>query len=140
MLFLLRELQLITVLLLISYTSGSTWFISLKLCVGFSIFDSVSFLLTLYFYSTKSMDSLTLKRYNSFQNKNNRKAVLLPDLWFLSCNRKFENSMISTWVGAPKKKAEAFKLRKSKFLVRYFFEFIPLLINCSFLFLTYLFL
>ena len=142
MLFLLRELQLITVLLLISYTSGSTWFISLKLCVGFSIFDSVSFLLTLYFYSTKSMDSLTLKRYNSFQNKNNRKAVLLPDFWFLTCNRKFENSMISTWVGAPKNclGEEAFKLRKSKLLVRYFFEFIPLIINCSFLFLTYLFL
>ena len=26
--------------------------------------------------------------------------VLLPDLWFLSCNKKFENSMISAWVEA----------------------------------------
>ena len=45
--FFYHELQLITVLLLIrySYTSWSTWFITLKLCVGFSIFNSVSFLL-----------------------------------------------------------------------------------------------
>ena len=27
-------------------------------------------------------------------------TVLLPDLWFLSCNKKFENSMISKGVGA----------------------------------------
>ena len=42
-----RELQLIIVLLLIcdSYMSWRTWFISLKLCVEFSIFNSVSFLL-----------------------------------------------------------------------------------------------
>ena len=32
-------------------------------------------LLTLYFCSTKSMDSLTLKRHNFFQNQNNRKAT-----------------------------------------------------------------
>ena len=36
-------------------------FVSLKLCMGFSIFDSVLFLL-------KFMDSLTLKRNNSFQD------------------------------------------------------------------------
>ena len=28
-------------------------------------------------------------------------TVLLPDLWFLSCNKKFWNSMISARVGAP---------------------------------------
>ena len=39
------------------------------------IFDSVSFLLKFIFLFTKSMDSLTLKRHNSFQNKNNRKAT-----------------------------------------------------------------
>ena len=46
--FLFDELQLITVLLLIcnSYMSWSTMFVSLKQrCVGFSIFNSVSFLL-----------------------------------------------------------------------------------------------
>ena len=32
-------------------------------------------LLTFYFCSTKSMDSLTLKRHNFFQNQNNRKAT-----------------------------------------------------------------
>ena len=50
-----RELQLIIVLLLIcdSYMSWSTRFISLKLCVGFSIFDSVSFLLKFIFLFNK---------------------------------------------------------------------------------------
>ena len=33
-----------------------------------------SFLLK-FFFSTKSMDSLTLKRHNSFKNKNNRKVT-----------------------------------------------------------------
>ena len=47
--FFFRELQLSTVLLLIcdSYMSWSTRLVSIKLCVKFSIFDSVSFLLTL---------------------------------------------------------------------------------------------
>ena len=54
-LFFFRELQLITVLLLIchSYMSWSTRFVSLKLCVGFSIFDSVSFLLKFIFLFNK---------------------------------------------------------------------------------------
>ena len=30
-------------------------------------------------------------------------TVLLPDLWFLSWNKKFENTMISEWVRAPQK-------------------------------------
>ena len=45
--FFYRELQLITVLLLICdyYMSRSTSrFVSLELCVGFSVFDSVLFL------------------------------------------------------------------------------------------------
>ena len=49
--FLFCELQLITVLLLIcnSYMSWNTRFVSLKLCVWFSIFHSVSFLLKIIF-------------------------------------------------------------------------------------------
>ena len=45
--FFFGELQLITVLLLISYSymSRSTSFVSFKLCVEFPIFDSVSLLL-----------------------------------------------------------------------------------------------
>ena len=64
------ELQLITVLLLMyhSYISWSTMFFSLKLGVGFFIFDSILFLLKPIFCSTKSMDPLTLKRHSSFQN------------------------------------------------------------------------
>ena len=75
--FFFRELQLITVLLLIcnSYISWTTKFISLTLCVGFSILDSVSFLLNFIFCSTKSTNSLNLNRHNSFQNKNNTKAT-----------------------------------------------------------------
>ena len=73
------ELQLITDLLLIywSYTSWSKRFISLKLCVRFSIFDfPFSFLVKFIFCPTKSIDSMTLKRHNSLQNKNNEKVTL----------------------------------------------------------------
>ena len=76
-LFFFRELQLISVLLLIcdSYMSWSTSLVFLKLWVGFSIFDSVSFLLKFIFFSTKCMDSLTLKHHTSFQNDNNKKST-----------------------------------------------------------------
>ena len=50
------------------YMSRSIRFVSVKLCVGFSIFDSIPLLLNLHFCSTKRMDSLRLKRHNSFQN------------------------------------------------------------------------
>ena len=42
------------------------------------------------------MDFLTLKRHNSFQNKNNRKATQ-------SCNKNFENSMVSPRTEVPHK-------------------------------------
>ena len=68
--FVFHKLQLIADLLLIGE------FASLKLFVGFSIFDSDSFDLKFkWFFSTKSIDSLTLKRHNSFQNLNNKKAT-----------------------------------------------------------------
>ena len=53
--FLFGELQLITVLLLIcnSYMSCSTRFVSLKLYVGFSIFNFVLFLLKFIFMFNK---------------------------------------------------------------------------------------
>ena len=49
--FFFRKLQLNTVVILIrsSHTSWSTRLISLKLCVRFSIFDYVSFLLKFMF-------------------------------------------------------------------------------------------
>ena len=49
--FLFRELQLVTVLLLIydSHISWSTRFVSLKLWASFSILDTVSFLLKFIF-------------------------------------------------------------------------------------------
>ena len=58
--------------------------------------------------STKSMECLTLKCHNHFSNQSNRKAThsLLPDVWFLSCNKKFENSLASTWVGTPQMLAQ----------------------------------
>ena len=54
-LFFFLELQITTVLLLIcdSYMSWSTRFLSLKLCVGFSLFDSVSFLLNFIYLFNK---------------------------------------------------------------------------------------
>ena len=46
------EFQLITVLLLIcnSYMSWSTRFLSLKLCMGFSVFSSISFSISICFF------------------------------------------------------------------------------------------
>ena len=53
--FFFRELELSTVLFLIgnSYISWSTNFVSLKACVGFSIFDSALFLLKFIFLLNK---------------------------------------------------------------------------------------
>ena len=75
--FFFCKFQLITDLILIlnSYTSWNRSFISLKMWAGFSLFNSVLFLLKfIFFFQQKSIDPLTLKRHISFQNKNNRKA------------------------------------------------------------------
>ena len=74
-----------------SYMSWSTRFVSVKLYVRFSIFDYASFLLKFMFLFKKCLDSVTLKGKNSFQFKVIEKPhiVLLPDLWLLSCNKKF---------------------------------------------------
>ena len=68
--FFFHKVQHITVLLLIydSFVSWSTRFVSLKLCVGFPIFDSVLFLLKFMVLLNKCIDSLALKRHNFFQN------------------------------------------------------------------------
>ena len=96
--FFFRVLQLITGLLLIYnfYTSWSTWFISLKLCVGFSIFDSVSFTLNFKFLLNK-------KRPFKIKIIEELHTVLLPDLSFLSCNNKFESSIVLRQLGLPEK-------------------------------------
>ena len=75
--FFFHELYIITVLLLIrdSYLNCSTQGLSLYLsilCVGFSIFDSLSFLLEFMFLFNKKHGVLV---YDSFQNENNRKAT-----------------------------------------------------------------
>ena len=53
--FIFRELQLMTILLLIcnSFMVWSTRLVSLKLCMGFSLIDSVSFLLNFIFLFNK---------------------------------------------------------------------------------------
>ena len=92
-LFFFREFQLIVVLLLIcgSYMSWSTRFLYLKLDVGFSICDYVSFLLKFIFLRNKMHGLSDFKRRIFFKIKVKEKPhrVLLPDLWFLSCNKKF---------------------------------------------------
>ena len=63
LLFFFRELQLIMVLLLISdsYMSWSARFVSLKLCAGFSIFDSVLLLLKFIFLFNKMHECFAFK-------------------------------------------------------------------------------
>ena len=48
------------------------------------------------------MDSLTLKRLNSFQNKSNREAThsFAPRSLIFKLQKKVWNSVISAWVGA----------------------------------------
>ena len=62
--FFFRELQLITVLLLIreSYMSWSTRFVNPKVCVGFSIFDSVLYFLRFKFLFNKKHGLFDFKR------------------------------------------------------------------------------
>ena len=127
--FFFRELQLITVFLFIRsfYTNWNTWLIFLKLCVGFSIFVFVSFLLNFIFLFTKSMDSLTLKLHNSFQNKNNRKArhsFAARPLIFKFSTRSFKSQWYPHELELPKNWPgnELFELRKLEFWVRHFFS------------------
>ena len=127
--FFFRELQIITVFLLIRsfYTNWNTWLIFLKLCVGFSIFVFVSFLLNFIFLFTKSMDSLTLKLHNSFQNKNNRKArhsFATRPLIFKFSTRSFKSQWYPHELELPKNWPgnELFELRKLEFWVRHFFS------------------
>ena len=68
--FIFFEFKLITVLLLVcnSYMNWSTRFVSLKQCLGFSVFDSLSFLWNFIFLFKKLHGSLALKRHHFFRN------------------------------------------------------------------------
>ena len=104
--FFFPELQLITVVLLICqpYTIRSTRFVSITV-FGIFHFNSFPFFMKLIFLINKmhGLDSLTLKRHIPSKMKIIEKphTVLLQDLWFLSCNKKLYNSMMSLWVGTP---------------------------------------
>ena len=92
--FCFRQLQLITGLLLISksYRSWSTRFISLELCVGFYIFDSVSFLLKFTFLFSKKHGLFDFKTLIPFKLKILKKphGALLQNLWFLVAARSLK--------------------------------------------------
>ena len=65
---------------------------SKTVCGIFHFRSHLVFIKVYIFGSRKSMDSLTLRCHNSFQNKNNRKVTyrFTPiGLWFLSCKKKF---------------------------------------------------
>ena len=107
--FFIRELYLIIVLFLISnlHMSWSVRFASLKLCKVFSILDSV-FHFRIKVNAFVKQNARTFWLYNviiSFKIEMIEKphTVLPVDMWFLSCNKKFENLMIFIWVGASQK-------------------------------------
>ena len=109
----------------VSYMSWSTRFISLKVCVGFSIFDCLDFI-EVYFCSTKRTDSLTLK-HNSFQNLNKRKTTYSfaprPQIYKLQQQIWTFSDICLSWSSPKEKPGEKlFKLRKSKFWVCHFFS------------------
>ena len=144
---LFHDFQLIIVLLLIcdACTSWITRFISLKLCEMFDLWFCLIFMKVYIFVQQKV---LTLWLYNiiiPFKIKVIEKplTVLLLDLWFLSCKKKFEKSVISEWVGALKILTwrRTFKLRKSKFWLLHFFSIVIVSKHLTFLYwIIYLFL
>ena len=99
LLFFFCKLQLITALFLIcnSYMSWNTRFVSLKLC---GIFHLRFCFIFIKVYILLQQNAWTPFKIKAIQKPH---IVLLPDLWFLSWNKKFENSMVSVWVGAPQK-------------------------------------
>ena len=128
--FFCHELQLITVLLLIcdSYMSWSTRFVSLKLCVGFSIFDSVLFLLKFIFFFNKMHGFFDFKNHNSFQNEKNWKAThsLAPRPLIFKLQQevlKFNDICVS-WSSPNLTWWHIFKPGKLKFWERQFFSLI----------------
>ena len=60
-------------------------------------------LIKVYIFVQQNAWTLSFQNIISFEIKIIEKphTVLFPDAWFLSCNKKFKNSMISAWVGAP---------------------------------------
>ena len=72
--------------------SWSTRFVSLKLYVGISIFESVSFLLKFIFLFNKMhglFDFKPPKLLSKTKVIEKPHIVLLSDLWILSSNKKF---------------------------------------------------
>ena len=119
------ELQLIKIFLLIRNVSTSwwTWFISLKLCVGFSIFNTVSLLLNFIFLFNKKHELFDFKTpwfLSKIKLIEKPHTVLLSNLWILSCNKNFENSVYLRELEFPQKIPgdELFKILK--FWVRHF--------------------
>ena len=102
-----------------SYMSWRTRFVFLKVYGGFSIFDFVSFLLKFVFVRQKVwslwlyLNAIIPSKIKIIEKPH---PLLLPGLWILSCNKKFENRKTSVWVRAPQ------KLRKSKSSLPHFFS------------------
>ena len=92
-----------------SYASWSTRFVSLKIktCAGFYTFDSASFLLKFSFSFQKK--TWTLWPQNiviPFKIKImevTAHTFFCSQMWFLSCSKTFENSLISVWARALQK-------------------------------------
>ena len=147
--FFFRELQLITVLLLIrnSYMSwGHMVHLSKTVCGIFHLrlrFVFIKFI----FFSTKSMDSLTLKCHNSFQNKNNWKATQSFDPRPLTFQLQQEvwkfNDICMSWSSLKTALETNFlNLENRSFEYVTFSQYLKFLylITYLFLFITYLFL
>ena len=148
--FFFCELRLITVLLLIcdSHISWSTRFVSLKLCVGFSIFNFISFLLKFILLFNKMHGFFDFKRsqflYNFFFS-NNRKATHgfapRPLIFKLQQEVLKLKDICMSW-SFPKADLETkfFDLEKYKFWERQFFSIVTLSKYLTFLYwLIYLF-
>ena len=110
------ELQLITVLLLICDIWADAQDSSVWNCVwDVSFWILPHFYYSLY-YSRKSTNSSTLKRHNSFQNQNNRKATHSFGFAARPLSFKLQHEVwkvCGTWVSWNSSKTKLFKLTKT---------------------------
>ena len=122
--FFFHNLLLITVLHLIRDSYKNKICISESVCGIFHF----SFRFAFSFCSTKSVDFLTLKPHNSFQNENNRKAIhaFAPRPLIFKLEQEVLKYSDIRQLECPKNwpREECFKLRKLKFRARQFFTIV----------------
>ena len=105
-----------------SYMNWNTSFVSLKVCGGFSIFNSVSFLVV-YIFEQNALN-LWLHSFQNQNRKNTHSFDLRPLDFKLQQALKFNNICVSWSSQKIDLETNFFKLKISKFQVCHFFSIV----------------